>query len=175
MQTTAVAASSALAEGSFARQNYGPASVQHAAWPVRRRRVGTIEVLLVRGLVTAGAWSGIVGGAARAERKDRSIAAVALMAGAGIALDDAERMCEADAAQVRAGLLLNPRAFVVPPGNLPLFKRYAWLMAREGVGREAFSGAELPDALRWAQEMGLLMQADRRRPAACRGPRRAAE
>jgi hypothetical protein len=162
MQTTAVAAR-ALADG-FSTSRFGSASVSHAAWSQRRRGHDKIEVLAVRGLVTERAWSGIVGATAQMERRDESIAGVSLVECAVVALC-AEQMCACEVEQLRAGLLRNPRAFVVSPSSLPLFRRYAWLMASHGVGRQAFSGAEMPQALRWAREMGQLMLADRQHRA----------
>jgi hypothetical protein len=119
-----------------------------------------IELITVRGMLTGSVLPKLLGYMAQIECRDGSVAALSIVDCALVTVT-AEELMHAEMAQVRLGRLLNPRAVVVTAGNLPVFKRYAWLMALEGVGRLAFSDEQMAKAYAWAQSMGHQMHAQR--------------
>jgi hypothetical protein len=134
-----------------------------AGWPARLGD-GRIAMLTVRGLVTGPVFARIGLSVAQIERSDGSMAGVSVFEHAVIALT-AEEMFAAELDLVRHGQLALPRAFLVSPTSLQVFQRYAWLMANEGVGRAAFTGAQMAQARQWAQAMGRVMRQERDRTA----------
>jgi hypothetical protein len=117
-----------------------------------------IEVVTVRGMLTGSVLPQVLAYLAQIESRDGSVAALSIIDCSLVAVT-VEELIDADMAQVRLGLLRNPRAIVVAAGDLPLFKRYAWRMALEGIGRLAFT--EAAPAYRWAQTMGHQMLVQR--------------
>ncbi len=148
--------SAGLGDLSPARYDFGAARIARVTtWPAQDCP-GVIELMTVHGVITPGTWGRIAERAALIERRDQTVAAVTIFESAVFALTGDE-MHAAEMRQVRAGLLLNPRAFVVSPNDLSTLRRYQCLMASQGIGRFAFSGVQMEQALHWAQETGRLM------------------
>lgn len=158
-----------LRAASSPRFDCGTATIARVAGWSARGCVGVIELMTVRGVISGKSWRSVAARAARLERSDHSIAAVVLFESVVFALDAAE-MRAAELEQIRAGNLQNPRALVASDSGLPVLRDYALLMAQEGVGRFAFSGAQTAEALGWAQEMGRLMAVFRARAKALPPP-----
>jgi hypothetical protein len=120
---------------------------------------GRIRVMSVYGLVTPSYLPGVQAALAEAERAARAVAAVLVLSQAVVAAS-ADEVAEAELAALETTGQLAPRALVVAPVNLPVFRRYAWAMAQAGVGRYVFTDSQMAPALRWAQSMGALVQSE---------------
>ncbi len=158
MQFVAVPNTSLVPSRQF---EYGDARVgRSTAWPLRGCHGGGIEIVSMRGLITASSLFALSARAAQIEAGDASVAAVSFFTQAIFAAT-AEDLFAAEVVQVRRGLLRNPRALIVATGAFETFRRYAWMMATEGVGRLAFIDGQAAAALSWARAMGRLRPAPR--------------
>lgn len=145
-----------------AQYDLGVASIERiAAWPLRGS-AGLIEILTVRGIVTQPMLGQISATIEQIERGDGAVAIVSIFEHAVLAVT-AEQMHAAEMPFVRRGEVGIPRASVVSAASLPTFRRYGWLMALEGVGRDAFTLDRLAQAFHWAQTMGDLLADERAR------------
>jgi hypothetical protein len=141
------------------------ARVEHAHYGQKQ-----VAVITLQGMVSLTELARLNDRLHAVERHPGHIAGVLLLHHA-IITATADEIARAEIERVRAGALKYPLAIVVAPFNLPAFKRYAWVMATAGVGREVFTDSKMARALRWARVRGSLSEAPI--PWACQATRHA--